>query len=116
VLGKKGHSVRTASTLDEAKRALDGPQIELLISDIELPDGSGLDLMRRLRGLGDVPGIAVSGFGTDEDVRQSLDAGFAAHLCKPVTASQLEETIQRLKSNRQGLLSAPGRTTPAPKL
>jgi PAS domain S-box-containing protein len=116
VLGKKGHRVRTASTLDEAKRALDGPRIELLISDIELPDGSGLDLMRRLRGLGDVPGIAVSGFGTDEDVKLSLDAGFSTHLCKPVTASQLEETIQRLKSNRQGLLSAPCRTTPAPKL
>jgi signal transduction histidine kinase len=94
VLGRRGHAVRTASSLSEARVELVAGDLELLISDIELPDGTGLELMRELSGRG-VPGIAMSGFGTEEDVRQSREAGFFAHLAKPVEFRQLEDAIRR---------------------
>jgi CheY-like chemotaxis protein len=66
-----------------------------VISDIELPDGSGLELMRAL-GAHPVPGIAMSGYATEEDVRQSHSAGYDEHLTKPVSIQQLEEAIRRV--------------------
>jgi PAS domain S-box-containing protein len=90
VLEMKGHRVRTATDLASAKEALDRP-LDLLISDIELPDGSGIELMRELRGR--IAGIAISGFGAPDDIRMSLDAGFARHLTKPVETRHLDEAI-----------------------
>ena len=68
---------------------------DLLISDIELPDGSGLELMHEIREPRGFPGIAMSGFGSEEDVRMSEAAGFVAHLTKPITFQALEATIRR---------------------
>ena len=87
VLSQRGHDVATASTLEGARAALGEPGFDLLISDIQLPDGSGLELMRELAPL---PGIALSGFGSDEDIRMSESAGFSKHLTKPVTITTLE--------------------------
>jgi PAS domain S-box-containing protein len=90
VLEMKGHRVRPATDIASARESL-GTSFDLLISDIELPDGSGLDLMRELRGR--TPGIAISGFGAPDDISLSLDAGFARHLTKPVETRHLEEAI-----------------------
>ena len=92
-LEMKGHRVRTSMDLASAREEVGRP-FDLLISDIELPDGSGLDLMRELRGR--VPGIAISGFGAPDDVLLSLDAGFALHLTKPLEARRLDEAIARV--------------------
>ena len=59
-------------------------EFDVLISDIGLPDGTGLDLMRQLRAKRPVMGIALSGFGMEEDIRRSKQAGFVAHLTKPL--------------------------------
>jgi two-component system CheB/CheR fusion protein len=93
VLEMRGHQVRTAIDLASARSELDRP-FDLLISDIELPDGSGLDLMRELRGR--VPGLAISGFGAPDDIQMSLDAGFARHLTKPVETGRLEAAIREV--------------------
>ena len=69
---------------------------DLLISDIELPDGSGLELMNEIKGTRGFPGIAMSGFGSEEDVRMSQAAGFVAHLTKPITFQTLEATIRQV--------------------
>ena len=90
VLEMKGHRVWTASSLVTAMALIDQP-FDILVSDIELPDGSGLDLMRKVRGR--VPGIAVSGFGAADDIQLSLDAGFSKHLTKPVESRRIEEAI-----------------------
>jgi PAS domain S-box-containing protein len=95
VFEMRGHRVSTATNLAAAREEMNGA-FDVLISDIELPDGSGLDLMRELRGR--VPGVAISGFGTAEDVQQSLDAGFALHLTKPVEANRLESAILEVTS------------------
>ena len=82
-----------AAGLDgEAKRA----GWDLIISDIGLPDGTGLDLMRRIAAdyPDHPPALALSGYGTEQDVRNSHDAGFREHLTKPVDLDQLERTVR----------------------
>jgi CheY-like chemotaxis protein len=101
MLAKQGHDVRTAGTLADALRVVEECKLEMVISDIELPDGTGLDLMRELRGRGAVPGIAISGFGSSEDIKMSRSAGFAEHLTKPILFRQLEEAIQRVTADSQ---------------
>jgi len=71
-----------------------------VISDLGLPDGSGLDLMKALRDTQDMKGIALSGFGTDEDVAAAAAAGFAAHLTKPVDWDRLRIEIDKLTNAR----------------
>jgi len=94
VLRGCGHVVRTAGSVREAlAAAASGEAFDLLISDIGLPDGSGLELMAELRRAHRVAGIALSGYGTDDDLRRSREAGFAEHLTKPVDVRRLEEVI-----------------------
>jgi CheY-like chemotaxis protein len=100
MLENEGHDVRTAhdvaTALDMVLR--EGP-FDLLLSDLGLPDGSGLELMRTLRARGRMlPGIALSGYGQEKDIEQSRAAGFAEHLVKPVEAPLLLEAMQRIMS------------------
>jgi CheY-like chemotaxis protein len=65
-----------------------------------LPDGSGLDLIRKLRASGwAIPAIAVSGYGQASDIAQSRAAGFQVHLVKPIEPTRLFEAIERLMTN-----------------
>ena len=75
-----GHEVRTAPGVNTALAEASREPFDLLISDIGLPDGTGLELMRQIRAIRPIKGIALSGFDSNEDVRQSRDAGFAAHV------------------------------------
>ena len=86
-----GHTVTTAETVAEALATAGSSEFDLVISDLGLPDGSGLDLMRQLRPL---PGIALTGYGMDEDVTKTREVGFIAHLTKPVDMRQLEAAIE----------------------
>jgi CheY-like chemotaxis protein len=56
--------------------------------------------VRQLRSRRPIKGIALSGFGMEDDVRMSWDAGFAEHLIKPVNANQLEAAIRRHIADR----------------
>ena len=65
--------------------------------DLGLPDGSGLDLMKELRqSHPDLKGIAVSGYGRYEDMRDSKEAGFSEHLTKPVDFDALVAAVERV--------------------
>ena len=70
--------------------------IDLVMSDLGLPDGSGLDLMRELSTTYGIRGIALSGFGMESDIDQSRAAGFARHLIKPIDIAVMKETIAEL--------------------
>jgi PAS domain S-box-containing protein len=97
VLRGRGHDVVTAETIGaarEAARRAERP-FNLLLSDIELPDGTGLQLMRELGGRGGLRGIAMSGFGTEEDLQFSRAAGFLEHLIKPIDPRRLDEALRR---------------------
>jgi PAS domain S-box-containing protein len=92
LLRHRGYQVTPATRAEEALALADETSFEVLISDIELPDGSGLDVMRALRGK--VVGVAMSGFGSDSDVEMSLDAGFSTHITKPIDFARLEAAIR----------------------
>src|SRR5262249_44464207 len=98
-------AVTAAASLAAARRALAGGDFDLLISDIDLPDGSGLDLLRELREPA-IPAIALSGYGSEDDMRESRSTGFALHLVKPVLAEVLDEAIVRLVRSRETQASA----------
>ena len=85
---------RVSAALAAAEKA----RFDLLISDIELPDGTGLELMHSLGGGRSLPGIAISGFGSEEDLQDSAHAGFAEHLTKPIDLNSLESAIWRVMS------------------
>jgi CheY-like chemotaxis protein len=70
-------------------------EFDLLISDIALPDGTGMDLMMQLRAIANIPGIAISGFGNNGDIERSLQAGFSEYLIKPIKLDNLEAAIER---------------------
>jgi CheY-like chemotaxis protein len=69
-------------------------RFDLVVSDVGLPDGTGLDFIKAFREHSDAPAVALTGFGTDEDVRRCLSAGFTSHLTKPVNFGQLETMIE----------------------
>jgi signal transduction histidine kinase/ActR/RegA family two-component response regulator len=71
-------------------------RIDLVLSDIGLPDGSGLDLMSELAHRYGLRGIALTGYGMEDDVARSREAGFARHLTKPVNLEQLETAIRQV--------------------
>jgi len=100
-----GYDVTTADSVTAALRTCRAaPQpFDIVISDLGLPDGSGLDFMRQFRASYPfVPAIVVSGFGMEEDRLRSLNAGFFAHLTKPIDITTLQSTIEQAihKSSR----------------
>ncbi len=98
MLSRRGYDVATAGDLAESDFGShsEGPEQDLLISDIELPDGNGLELMDAIRSRRPMPGIALSGFGSAADIEQSLASGFNVHLTKPVDFRRLDAVIQQI--------------------
>ncbi len=95
LLSRAGHDVSTANTVAAAQEILSRETFDLLISDLGLPDGSGIDIVRCLDG-SSMPRIALSGYGMEGDVRACLDAGFDSHLTKPVDWPRLASIISQL--------------------
>jgi len=98
LLGKCGHEVSTADSGQSALKLMETERFDALISDIGLPDSSGYELVREAKRRQPVQGIALSGFGMEEDVRRSLEAGFDYHLTKPVEFQELRGLLQKIAS------------------
>jgi len=92
-LQRRGYRVLTAECVAAAREMIHSSHFDLLLSDIGLPDGTGHEIMEMVRRTLNVPGIALSGFGMEEDIRASLNAGFLSHLVKPVRSALLFATI-----------------------
>ncbi|MDQ6625344.1 MAG: ATP-binding protein, partial [Verrucomicrobiota bacterium] len=94
LLAKQGHEVHAAMNV-QAALALAATQVfDLVISDIGLPDGNGVDLMVQLTREYGLRGIALSGYGMEEDLARTKNAGFLAHLVKPVDFERLNRVIR----------------------
>ncbi len=91
-----GHDVATADGVAAGLEAAQSRPFDLIISDLGLPDGSGLDLMREIKQRYGLKGIALSGFGMDTDLHDSSEAGFDCHLVKPVPLEELEAAVRRV--------------------
>jgi CheY-like chemotaxis protein len=87
--------VQPAHSVQAALEAAAQEQFDVLISDIGLPDGSGIDLMEKLRTDRPIFGIALTGFGMEDDLRKSQEVGFVHHLVKPVDLNRLDALIQQ---------------------
>ena len=107
LLRRAGHEVTLARTVREAHELIGleeqqshRPNFNILISDLGLPDGSGHDLMRELGRHFGIPGIALSGYGMNDDIRDSMEAGFSRHITKPVDWQELKSAIQKITVER----------------
>jgi CheY-like chemotaxis protein len=99
LLGEAGATVRMA---DSASAALDklrhGP-VDVLVSDIGMPNEDGYSLIQKIRAqsaLAKLPAIALTAFARREDRERALQAGFQLHMTKPIEASDLVDAIRRL--------------------
>jgi DNA-binding response OmpR family regulator len=92
-LASAGHRVFTAATVGEALAAFGESEVEILICDIGLPDGTGWELLRQLQSLRPVYAIAMSKFGTPTELAHSREAGFQVHLVKPFDPTELESAL-----------------------
>jgi two-component system, chemotaxis family, CheB/CheR fusion protein len=101
LLRVQGHLVRVAGTVAQALALAEKGDLDLVVSDLGLPDGSGQDLMRKLSQRFHLRGIALSGYGMEDDVRRSREAGFEQHLTKPVNLQALEAAIQQVASQQE---------------
>jgi CheY-like chemotaxis protein len=95
VLEVEGHSVASVGEGGAALEAAAAVRPEVMFIDLELPGMDGCELARRLRagGFEHVCLVAVTGHGQPEDRRRTREAGFDAHLVKPVAPEQLFDVI-----------------------
>jgi signal transduction histidine kinase len=96
LLSRSGHHVISASSVAEALAAFSAHPCDAVITDLGLPDGSGLDLMRELQKLTPIIGIALSGYGMETDLQQTKEAGFSAHLTKPIQMEELHQILAQV--------------------
>ena len=97
MLERDGHSVKTAGDVAAALAVARAHTFDLVISDLGLPDGSGTELMEKLRDTYGLRGIALSGYGMEDDLLRSRAAGFLAHLVKPTSLAEIRRAIVAFK-------------------
>jgi CheY-like chemotaxis protein len=93
LLERRGHTVFPTRSAAEARALVASHACDLVISDLGLPDCDGHTFMAGLRDSYGLPGMALSGYGTEEDIRRSQASGFFIHLTKPVRIRALESAI-----------------------
>jgi PAS domain S-box-containing protein len=98
LLNRRHYTVAAASSVAEALALAKKEKFDFLISDIGLPDGNGNDLMAELKFLYFLKGIALTGYGMEQDIRRCLEAGFVTHLTKPVRLQFLEQALSLVAS------------------
>jgi CheY-like chemotaxis protein len=97
LLEHEGHQVRIATNVGDALKLSDEGKMDLIISDLGLPDGSGYDLMNQVRPrLPVTPAIALSGYGSEADIKRSRECGFSEHITKPVDFGRLLRAIDQV--------------------
>ena len=89
-----GHSIEAAHSMKEALTALPNAKVDVLLSDIGLPDGDGWELLKRAGLPKSVYAIAMSGFGMGNDHRKSRAAGYTRHLVKPFDPMELDNALE----------------------
>ena len=94
LLRRRGYHVQPALTFQSALDLGAKEQFDVLISDLGLPDGNGIDLIQKLASKPPL-GIALTGFGMEQDIRKSREVGFQHHLVKPIDLNKLDSLIQQ---------------------
>ncbi len=100
VLRQMGHQVETCATVATACEKLKQSEFDILLSDIGLPDGTGIDFIKAARQICQTPAVALTGYGMAEDVERCLQAGFDEHLTKPIDIERLQKTLAAVSTKR----------------
>jgi len=90
-----GHEVVTADNVEGAMARMASNNIDAVLCDIGLPDGSGYEVAAQARANGGIKAIALTGFGTEQDVQRSKEAGFDFHLVKPINSQELQKILDQ---------------------
>lgn len=93
-----GHTISIADCVQAAIDAVKAEQFDAVLSDIGLPDGTGYEIIARAKKRQPLKGIALTGFGMEEDVRRSQEAGFDYHLTKPVDFAELRNVLAEVSA------------------
>jgi PAS domain S-box-containing protein len=102
LLTASGFQVSVTGNAAQALQIVKAGNLDVIVSDIGLPDSTGYDLMRQVRQIApQMIGIAMSGYGMEADIRKSADAGFQEHLVKPVAIPVLVDALRRVAAGRQ---------------
>jgi CheY-like chemotaxis protein len=99
LLARRQYEVIGVGTVADAHNEVQKQSFDLLISDIGLPDGNGFDLMTALHEQFRLKGIALTGYGMEQDIAHSQQAGFVTHLTKPIRIEMLDEALGRVFSS-----------------
>ncbi|AIY08789.1 transcriptional regulator [Paenibacillus polymyxa] len=94
-LTSEGYAVVLAGSLEEARKALKTDDVDLILLDINLPDGSGYDLCREIRALSQVPIIFLTALDEETNVVAGLDLGADDYMTKPLRTKEL---LSRMKA------------------
>lgn len=101
-LKEEGYTVLTAVDGNSGLQAFESKSPALVISDIRMPDLSGLDLLSRIKAASsDTPVILITAFGTVADAVDAMKLGAADYVLKPVNADELKLTVQRALEHRK---------------
>jgi two-component system CheB/CheR fusion protein len=104
LLDMHGARVLVATGARQALEILAREEVDLLVSDISMPEMDGYALLREVRRLprhADLPAVAVTGLAREQDIAMAREAGFAAHLGKPLSVDRLLAIIPGLLRRRQ---------------
>jgi DNA-binding response OmpR family regulator len=93
LLNRCGCQTVTAKNLREARSRLKEMRFEILITDLNLPDGDGLELVREAKKLQPVKAIAVTGRQSEEERAMGMEAGCDCYLTKPIDFHKLRQAI-----------------------
>jgi PAS domain S-box-containing protein len=97
LLQRAGAEVRTAASVKDALDVMSGATVDVVLSDIEMPDEDGMAFIQRMRSAGSrLRVVAVTAYGSPDDRLRMLAAGFDAHVAKPVDAEELVAVVRRL--------------------
>jgi DNA-binding response OmpR family regulator len=94
LLNRCGCRTVSAKNMRDARSRLQDMRFDVLISDLNLPDGDGIDLMREAKQAQQLKAIAITGRTSDEERDQGLDAGFDCYITKPIDFQQLRKALK----------------------
>ena len=93
-----GHEISWADGARSALAIVESKELDVVLSDIGLPDGNGYQVIAQAKRKQPVKGVALTGFDKEEDIRRSKEAGFDFHLTKPVDFHELRTILAQVCS------------------
>ena len=102
MLARDGYAIVTASSADEASTTIRSAAVDLVLSDVCMPDRDGFDLLADVRAFDErVPVLLITGAPSRQDQARALAAGASDYLSKPITLAQLRAAVKAALEGRR---------------